>query len=188
MSLYHVQLPANAKTYLKEGKDAAIIVAESAADAKQVLKAYLGLPSDAAWAAATVTELTQPIDLEGWRAKLIIKDTGGTVVETVEVTAASGDDFDNIGGDLVTALNATTTIAGAAYSTPNLTIAETTDGIGDHTVELYFLPPTTWDDPTINLAGLYGTLTHEGASNAALSVVLNNVKTPAVKYQVGSGH
>jgi hypothetical protein len=184
MGLYHVQLPADAQFTLVDGKNSAIIVADSTADAKQVLKAYMSIPSDAAWAAATVTALTEGTDLENWRAKLIIKDTNGDIVETVEVTAASGDDFDDIGGDLVTALNATDTIAGAAYSTPNLKIAETTDGIGDHTVELYFLPPTTWDDPTINLASLYGTLVHEGASGDALTVVLNDIVLPAVKYQM----
>lgn len=188
MGMYHVVLPETAKTHLTEGKDAAIVVAESAADAKQVMKAYLGLPSDAAWAAATVTEITEGTDLENWRARVTVKDTGGTVVEEVTVTAASGDDFDDIGGDLVTALNATTSIAGAAYSTPNLTVAQTTDGLGDHTVEVAMLPPSTWDDPTIEIAGLFGTITHEGASGAALAVVMLNTALPAVKYQLGSGH
>lgn len=186
MAIYHVQLPESAKTFLREGKDAAVVVAESAADAKQVMKAYLGLPSDSAWAAATVTEITEGTDLENWRARVTIKDTGGTVVEEVTVTAASGDDFDNIGGDLATALNATASIAGAAYSTPNLTVAETTDGLGDHTVEVAMLPPATWDDPTIELAGLFGTITHEGASGDALAVVLLDTALPAVKYQIDS--
>lgn len=183
---FNVQLTENDKTYLENGNDSMIVTAESAADAKLVAKARVTLPSDAAWANATVTEIVDAADLEGWRAKINISLAGSTV-EEVEVTAASGDDFDDIGGDLVTALNATASIAGAAYSTPNLKIAETTDGIGDHTVTLYFLPPTTWDDPTINFASFYGTLVHEGASGDALTVVLNNVCTPEEHFKVRTG-
>jgi hypothetical protein len=187
MSIYHIALPANAKIQLKEGHDSLIVVADSVADAKQVAKAYMGIPSDAAWAAAAVTAITEGTDLVGWRAKVTVRVAGGgAVVETVTVTAASGDDFDDIGGDLATALNATASIAGAAYSTPNLKVAETTDSLGDHTVEVAFLPPTTWDDPTIELAALFGTITHEGAAGAALNVVMNNIKLPAIKYEVGS--
>lgn len=188
MGFYHIVLPADARSTLVEGKDAAVVVADSAADAKQILKAYLGLPSDSAWAAATVTEITDGgvTDLAGWRARITIKDTVGAVVEQVTVTGVTVADFDSIGALLVTALNGTTSIAGAAYATPNLTIAETTDGLGDHTVEVAFLPPTTWDDPEISLAALFGTITHEGASGAALAVVMLDAGLPAVKYMVSN--
>lgn len=184
MGLYHVKFTNLAGKTLQDGKNAAIVQADSVADAKQIMKAYVGTPKDGAWSEATVTLLSEATNLVGWRTRITIKDTGGSVVEQVTVTSVDTDDFDDIGGDLVTALNATTSIAGAAYSTPNLTIAETTDGLGDHTVVCELLPPTTWDDPNIVLSGLFGTLTHEGASGAALSVVLNNIKTPQVKYQV----
>ena len=188
MGLFHVVLPEDAKTYLKEGKDAGIVVAESAAEAKLVMKAHLGLPSDAAWASAVVTAITEDTDLEYWRAKITVYDTGGAVVETVTVVADSADDFDAIGDDLVIALNATTSIAGAAYATPALTIAETTDALGDHTVVIEFLPPTTWDDPTISFDTFWDTLVHEGAGGAALSVSLNDVVLPQVVYEIGTGH
>lgn len=184
MGLYHVKLADKAGKTIKNGKNAAIVQADSVADAKQIMKAYTGIPTDGSWGEATVTLMSEATDLDGWRTRITIKDTGGSVVEQVTVTSVATDDFDDIGGDLVTALNATATIAGAAYSTPNLTIAETTDGIGDHTVELEFLPPTSWDGDDVSLSGLFGTLTHEGASGAALSVVLNNIKTPEVKYQI----
>jgi hypothetical protein len=186
MSIYHIALPANAKIQLKEGHDQLIVVADSVDDAKQVAKAYMGIPSDAAWASATVTAITEGTDLENWRARVTVKNTGGTVVERVTVTAASGDDFDDIGGDLATALNATASIAGAAYATPNLTVAGAGDSLGDHTIETAFLPPATWDDPEIILGSLFGTKTHEGAAGSALAVVMNSVKLPAVKYSVGS--
>jgi len=189
MGLFHVTLSENAKTYLKEGKDGGIVVAESAAEAKLTMKAHLGLPSDEAWAGSTVTAITEGVDLIGWRAKITISDTVGALVESVTVTAVSGDDFDDIGGDLVTALNATSSIAGAAYATPALTIAETTDTLGDHTVTVEFLPPITgWDDPTVDFPAFYDTLVHEGAGGAALSVNLNDVVTPQVVYEIGSGH
>jgi len=188
MGLYHVALPSTAKSTLVEGKDVCIVVAESAAEAKLVAKAQMLLPSDAAWAAATVTELTEASDLAGWRARITINDSSGDQVEQVTVTGVTVADFDSIGALLVTALNATDSIAGAAYSSPDLTIAETTDGLGDHTVICEFLPPTTWHDPTINFPAFYGTLVHEGDPGDALTVVLNDVTTPELLYQLGSGH
>jgi hypothetical protein len=189
MGLYHIQLPEDAKSFLKEGKDSAIVAAASAAEAKLVMKASLGLPSDAAWAAATVTEITEGTDLAGWRAKITVRVAGGgAIVETVTVTGVTVADFDSIGALLVTALNGTASIAAASYSTPTLTVAAAGDNLGDHTVEAEFLPPTTWDDPTISFPSFYGTITHEGAAGSALTVVLNDIKLPALKYQVGSGH
>ena len=185
MGVYHVALDVKSKTFLKEGHDQLIVVAESSADAKQVAKAYMGLPSDAAWAAATTTLIAEDTDLADWRARVTVKDTGGVIVEQVTVTAVTVGDFDSIAALLVIALNATSSIAGAAYSTPNLTIAETTDTLGDHTVEVAMLPPITWDDPEIAIAGLFGTITHEGVAGAALAVVMLDTKLPAIKYEVG---
>ena len=183
---YYVKVPEDAKTSLVEKKDVLVVSAESSAEAILAAKAYLQIPSDAAWAAATPVLLAHDVDLEGWRAKISIYDTVGDLVEQVEVTADSADTFDEIGDDLVVALNATTSIAAAAYSTPALTIAETTDGIGDHTVVFEFLPPITWDDPTITFPAMYDTLVHEGAGGAALSISLNDVVAPTVLYQLGS--
>lgn len=185
---FRVLVPIDARLNLVEGKDTLIISAETSAEAILAAKAYLHLPSDAAWASSTPVVLAHDVDLLGWRVKCVIKDTNGDVVESVTVTAVTTDDFDDIGNDLVTALNATDSIAGAAYSTPALTIAETTDTLGDHTVEFSFLPPITWDDSTIDFDEFYDTLVHEGVGGAALSVSLNDVVAPTVLYQLGSGH
>lgn len=186
---YYVPLPETAKTILVEGKDTLIIGAESSAEAILTAKAYLHLPSDAAWVASTPVLLADPADLVGWRCKISIYDTAAALVESVTVTAVTTGTADSLGALLVTALNLTTSIAGAAYnsSTNVLTIAETTDGLGDHTVVAEFLPPTTWDDPTISLPAFYTSLTHEGSSGDALAVTLVQVVTPAVLYQLGSG-
>jgi len=184
MSLYHVVLASLTGKNIRNGINSAVVVANSASDAKQVLKAAMNLPSDGPWGEATVTEITEGADLEGWRARITIKDTSGDVVEQVTVTGAASADFDAIAALLVTALNATTTIDNAAYATPNLTIAGAADGIGDHTVEVALLPPTDWVDPTIELASLFGTITHEGSAGSALAVVMIDISMPEVKYEV----
>lgn len=186
---YRVIVPEDARLDLVEGKDTLIISAETSAEAILTAKAYLHLPSDAAWASSTPVVLAHDADLEGWRLKVTITDTDGTTITaTATVTAASGDDFDAIGDLMVIALNADDDIAGAAYSTPNLKIAETTDGLGDQTVTMQFLPPITWDDPTIDFPEFFGTLVHEGVSGDALTLVLKDVVAPTVMYQLGSGH
>ena len=184
---YRVKVPEDAKTSLVEGKDTLVISAESSAEAILAAKAYLHLPSDAAWAAATPVLLAHVTDLVGWRLKITITDTDDSVTETFTVPGVTVADFDSIGDLAVIALNATSSIAGAAYSTPNLKIAETTDALGDQTVTVEFLPPTTWDDPTISFPAFYGTITHEGAEADALNVVLNDVVAPTVLYELGSG-
>lgn len=185
-SFYHVALPETAKSLIQNGKDKCIVSAESSAEAILAAKAYMNLPSDEAWAAATVTALAHVTDLEGWRVNINIADTSGDTVEDVTVTATSGDGFDEIGALLVTALNATDSISGAAYSTPTLTVAagSGTDNLGDHTVTCTFLPPTTWDDPTIEFSSIFSTITHEGLATADLSVVLLDVVAPTVLYEV----
>ncbi len=183
---YRIKVPEDAKTFLEAGHDTLIIGAESSAEAILTAKAYLHLPSDAAWASATPVLLADPADLVGWRLKITITDTDDSVTETVTVPGVTVADFDSIGALAATALNATDSIAGAAYATPNLKVAETTDALGDQTVSVEFLPPTTWDDPTINFPAFYGTITHEGAEADALNVVLNDVVTPVVLYQLGS--
>ena len=188
MGIYRVRLTEDGKITLNEGKDTAIVIAESTAEAKLVMKAHTGLPSDEAWAAATVSQVSEGTDLADWRAKISIYDTGAALVETVTVTGVTVADFDSIGALLATALNLTSSIAGAAYATPNLTVAETTDTLGDHTVVVEFLPPITWDDPTIPFPSFWGTITHEGAGGDALAVVLNDINLPHVKYSYNSGH
>lgn len=186
MSFYHVVLPATAKTHLVNGVDSLIVTAQAADEALLVAQAYLNLPSDAAWAAATATVLADAGDLADWRCRVTVTTSGGTKgdVADVTVTGVTVADFDTIAALLVTALNATASIAGAAYSTPTLTIAETTDSLGDHTATVELLPPTTWSDPTIPFPDFRTGITHEGASGAALSCTLVDVVTPAADYEI----
>ena len=121
---------------------------------------------------------------------LITDPADDSVVEDVTVTATSADTFDEIAALMVIALNATDSIGAAAYSTPNLIIADGggVDDLGDMAVAVSFLPPITWDDPTIDFPEFYGTIVDEGASNADLTVALVDVIAPTVLYQLGSGH
>lgn len=188
---YYVPLPAGAKLDLVEGKDTLIVSAETSAEAILTAKAALHLPSDAAWAASTPVLLAHDVDLEGWRMRVHVTDPAddSTVVD-VTVTATSADTFDEIAALMVIALNATTPIGAAAYSTPNLIIADGggVDDLGDMAVDVSFLPPSTWDDPTIDFDEFYDTIVDEGASNADLTVVLYDVVAPTVLYQLGSSH
>ena len=183
---YHVALDADAQTHLTNGKDKLIVAAESSAEALLVAKAYMNLPSDEAWAAATATALTHVTDLAGWRLRIQVDTAAGASVADVTVTAVTVGDFDSIAALAVIALNATDDIAASSYATLTLTIASGGGGddLGDHVVTVEFLPPITWDDYTIPFPSMVGTITDEGAANAALTVVLNDVVAPQVIYQV----
>jgi len=185
---YYVPLPATAKTSLVEGKDALIVTAETSAESILAARAYLHLPSDAAWTASTPVLLAHVTDLAGWRCKVTITDTDGvTITESVTVTAVTVGDFDSIGALLVIALNATSSIAAASYSTPTLTIAGS-DALVDQTLTAEFLPPATWSDPLINFPEAIGSISHENTSGDALTLALIDVIAPTVLYQLGTGH
>lgn len=117
------------------------------------------------FAAATVTEIVERADLEG--AVLRVTLSAPTPVD-VSVTGTSGDDLDQLGSAMVTALNADAQIAGAAYSGGNLlTVSNVGDNLGDKTVTATF----TLDGVDYS-ADFIGTITHEGIAGADTSVQL----------------
>ena len=161
--------------------DSLIVWAEDATTAKQIAKAQqIGTAAtDAAWDTVTPLLLAATADFEGWRLRVVIKAAavGGGDID-ITVTGAASATMAAIAALMVTALNARAEIAGAAYATGTLTIAETTDNLGDKTVQVYVYPPAadTANFPAgtaISFTGLYGTITHEGLAGAALSVVLD---------------
>lgn len=160
--------------HLNNGADAMVVFAASATAAKEIAAAkYDG--DGAAWATeATATEIVQDADFNGWAFKVEILGgfgAGNADPASVEVTGdATTNTIDEIGAALVTALNALTGIAGAAYNATSntLTIAETTDGLGDQAVQVTITPP----NGKSGIPSLVGAITDEGASGAALSVVL----------------
>lgn len=156
----------------RDGVKSAIVVAESAADARAALKAQYGNDSDAGWANATVTAMAAGADLAGWTLHLdLIKPTAkadgsADVLVSVDVVGVAADTFDTIGAAAVTALNATV-IGHAAYASNVLTVAGTLDGKGDHRLVAAFYPP---GERKVAVPGFLGAVTHQGSSGAAVSV------------------
>ncbi|MBW2636051.1 MAG: hypothetical protein JRC86_00750 [Deltaproteobacteria bacterium] len=139
-------------------------------------------PSDAAWAAATVTALADVTDTAGWRLRVEIDTAAGVNLHTLTITAVTVGDFDSM-GDLMAAAGVAAGLT-STYSTPDLEMATIGDGIGDHTMRVTYLPPATWSDPTVEFPSMISTITHEGIAGAILNVVLLDVIAPSVPFQV----
>jgi hypothetical protein len=160
---------------------AMVVSAADATNAKAICAAYFG--GDNAWSAATATLIDDVLSsaaaaLTGFRFGIDVSLAGANVVH-VEVTATDTDNtLDEIAALLVTALNATAPIAGAAYNatTQVLKVAETTDALGAHTVTLYCYPPSANDaggqrrNAESNIPGFWSVTAHEGSSGAALTL------------------
>ncbi len=170
---YLVTLAATDRPTVKNGVTAVSVWAEDATDAKAAAQAQgSGGASDAAWTAATATAAAAVADLEGWRLRLVL--TGATVID-VTVTGTPADTLDDIGDLMVIALNATALIANSAYATPALTISSIADGIGDYTVEAFFMPPLAdadWEQPTVSFPSFLGAIVDGGIAGAALTIQL----------------
>ena len=112
----------------------------------------------------------------GTRSVTKVVAAGGAAPNAVDVsyTGIASDTVDLIGTALAVALNATVPIAGAAYvgGTNVLTIAQTTDNLGDRSVEIEITPPGCV--APIGGTFFYTALTHRGAVGAALSVNLTD--------------
>jgi len=159
---------------LTGGGDAMAVFAADATAAKEICSAqYDG--DGSAWATdATVTELVQDADFNGWTFTVDVFDglgAGGNEPGSVSVVGDATDTtVDEIAALLVTALNALTGIANASYNgtTNTLTIAGAADGLGDQSVQVQITPPNGKSP----VASLVGTVTDGGASGDALTVVL----------------
>ena len=159
---------------VRDGVTSAIVVAEASADAKALMESLHG--DTVRWANATYTEFGAGADLAGWSLRVQVlhpTDTAGAAVTVtdVTVTGAAAATVDSIAALAVIALNAAGPMASASYnsSTNILTVAETTDGLGDQRVVASFTPPGT---ESKSIPGFLGAITHEGASGAALKVAL----------------
>lgn len=151
----------------RNGVKSAVVVAETAADAKAALRSLHG---DVVWSQAVATELAAAADLEGWKLRIEVIDPTEGVKADITVTGVASATVDSIAALAVTALN-DTSINGAAYnSTTNvLKVAETTDALGDNEVNVWFYPP---GEQVASVPGFIGTITHKGSGSAALTVAL----------------
>lgn len=175
MAIFLVQLPDESGQTLADGVTAYVIEADSAAEARELAAAQAGADqnwNDSSVTAVDVTTLSAA-NMLGWRYVITISDPGvsrdDAVIVQVEHIGLSGDaDADAMAADLVTALNAHPLIAAAAYSTPNLTVAETTDALGDKALSVDVYPPGAKE----TMPAMVGAITDEGSAGAALAVAL----------------
>lgn len=179
---YLVTLPLKGGMNLKGGNDGVIVWAEDATQAKSVASAAMSndVPA-AAWSDATATALVVNTELEGWTFTINLVDPVTPFTElSVSYTATNGQVIDDVGTALATALNATV-IDAAAYNTGTnvLTIVETTDGMGDWTIEAYATPPGSatgtslaYEDTGARVSGFFGAITAAGAAGIARTSTL----------------
>lgn len=173
MPAYTVQAPATSGQTLAGGGDVQIVFAANATAAKEIAASKHD-GDGTVWSGATVTEIVADADFEGWTFKIEIcggTGAGDAYPASFSYTGtAANNTIDEIAAQLVILLNAHADIAGAAYNATSntLTIAETTDGLGDQKVVVTITPP----DGKSSIPSLVGTLTDEGASGDALTVVL----------------
>ncbi len=91
---------------------------------------------------------------------------------------------------MVVALNADAAIAGAAWndSTHVLTVAQTTDSLGDHRVFTYFIPPGADRSEAIGVPGFVVSKVDNGSAGDAVTVtsVADTYSTPKVISLLGA--
>lgn len=172
----------------KNDVDAMVVVAETSADAIAISKSKTSGDVNGLWDGATVTEMVVAADLEAWTLHVLISTAAGAVVADCSVTGAASATIDSIAALMVIALNATTPIAGSAYNagTQVLTVAQTTDNLGDHVVAVQFKPPAATHDNPIAIPGLVVSKVDAGLSTAALTVTFagDSYTRPKVVGQV----
>lgn len=155
------------------GLKGAVVWANSSADAKALLKAQYSSDMDYLWENATYTAIAAAANLLGWtlRIQVTTPATGAVIADCSVLGAGSDDTIDELAALMVIALNATAPIAGAAYNagTQVLTIAETTDALGDKRVNAWMYPPNSL---FVSIPGFLSTVVDEGAGSAALSITL----------------
>lgn len=179
MAFFLVKLPAGKGGQTRiNSTNAYLVEADSATHAKQLCAAQD--PTDQDWTDASVTATNvstlSAADFAGWTYEIEVREpaTGGDagIIEKVSVVAAASDAVDDIGDDLATALNATASIANAAYvaMTNVLTIATGAGGddLGDKEVQVRVKPPGGDSD----MPALRTTIVHLQTATDPLSVVL----------------
>lgn len=164
--------------------DTVAVYAEDATQAAQIVQSQYRADANAEWAAGAA-ELQAGQSLDGITFSIHIENGGSDI--DVEYVALVGDtNVDTVGAALVTALNATA-INGAAYNTGTnvLTIAETTDNLGDKAVTVSAIYSSGGIEVDVT-ASFWSTIVDEGASNAALKATLVAGTPPGISATMKS--
>lgn len=173
MPAFLVEGPNVGGTYLPDGVTAMVVFAENSDGAKEICKAEYSGDSDQYWAAATVTQLVEDADFEGWTFEVDVVEPDGSAIlasGAVQSTYDTADSLNELGELMATALNENDNIGGASWSSPTLRVAQGSgnDDLGDKKVLVRLYPP----DADAHQSHLIGTVTDEGSSTADLSVAL----------------
>jgi hypothetical protein len=173
MPAYMVVLSTTAGATLHGGCDTQIVFAADAAAAKEIAAAKYESDGEV-WSAATVTQIEADADFEGWTFTVdicgglgILGDEGASFTYT---GTATNNTIDEIAAQLVLLINAHDEIAGSSYdaATNILTVADTTDALGDQTITVSAVPPGY----ASSVPSVFGTITYGGAAADALTVEL----------------
>lgn len=121
MPAFLVTLPVNARFTLPGGATNIVVFAADAGDAKATAKSRVSGDSDAAWAAATVVEITAETDFSSgeWAFKVAILDstpvvnltTDGSSIGVGTVAVNSGGNVTYVVADILTVVGGTATRA-----------------------------------------------------------------------------
>ncbi len=185
MPSYLVKIPTNTPGLtLKEGHNSMIVEAADGPDALAMAGGHYDGDGEGAWAVAVATEVDVAADMgpvttlgKTTNFELTITITGATVNETFVHTLPAASTYAAAFTAMVVLLNAHASIAGAAFGSNLLTIADGGGGddLGDHTVAAKFAYGG------VDVPSFLSTVTHEGAASAVLSVATNaSVVLPAV--------
>lgn len=188
MPAYLVQLkPELSGQYLMDGANTHVVFAADAAEARSAVEARYNNDVDAIWgdsAVVDVTEIVADADFEDWTLRLSLYAPGSREpLVSVDAVGVGGDGVDNIAATAVTALNATSPIANASYEgTGNvLTVAGAADNLGDHTLDVQWIPP--WG--AARFTPFEGSITDGGTAGSAVTVALP-ADAPTIPNHVAS--
>jgi len=176
MPAYLVKLPTtNSAGSLLNGARNVTVFAESPADAIAMAQSQFAADSDGLWAAALTTAALAAADMTGFTLRCIISDpVTGVVSVDVSQVGVNADVMDDLGTDIVVALNATASIDAASYNatTNLLTVAAISDALGDQNLAVTFTPPVATSEVAITIPSFVGAIVDEGIAAAVLTVQL----------------
>lgn len=174
-----------------DGVTALAVMADDEAGARAVANTYSIKDRPGAWTNATVTEITASLaTLIGYSFRFVLSHptTKAVVVDVTVNGDATNDTIDEVAALAVTALNATTPLANAAYNatTNVLSVAGAADNLGTHVLAVEVRAPNGEIIP--GGAGLVGAIVDEGAADAAVTVALkaDAAVTPTVVAAAGA--
>jgi hypothetical protein len=116
MPAFLVQLPDNARFTLPDGADSMVVFATDAADALAITQAEFSGDSDAAWAAATATELVASADLTGYEMRVAILDSTPVIDNTAPGVLGVDTVAVNDGGTATYAIDDILTAVGGTFT------------------------------------------------------------------------